>query len=86
METPEFTSKNEGVFTRFEPNQRVTYSWEWNHDGEVSEIDVRFSDEAVGTLVEISHTGFQKETSRAMHHSGWDSYIEGFLKILTPAD
>ena len=64
METPDFSGSNEGKFFRVEPNERVTYTWEWNGDGEVTEIDVRFQESLTGTLITLIHTGFTKEESR----------------------
>ncbi len=82
METPEFTGRNEGTFSRLEPEQRVTYTWEWNGDGEVTEIDVRFEESDTGTRVSLTHSGFTKDESVSNHNTGWDSYIEGFINHL----
>ena len=82
MEMPDFTGKNEGEFLAVDPNQRVVYTWEWNGDGEVSTIDVTFTASDSGTLVELKHTGFNKQESVDNHDSGWDSYIQGFTAHL----
>lgn len=82
MDTPDFSGKNEGVFSRVDPLSRLTYSWEWNEDGEVSIIDVRFSKTASGTRIELTHSGFSSEDSRSNHDSGWDNYIQGFTEHL----
>ncbi len=83
MAGPDFSAKNEGVFLIVEPPHRVKYTWEWNGDGEVTEIDVTFTEERGGTRVRILHTGFQKEESVVNHRSGWDSYLEGLERFLT---
>lgn len=82
METKEFTGRNEGKFSVVEPERRVVYTWEWNGDGEVTEIDVTFSKIPEGTAIAIVHTGFQNQQSVDNHQSGWDSYIEGFIAFL----
>jgi len=82
MEMPDFTGKNEGEFLIVEPDQRVVYTWEWNGDGEVSTIDVRFIATETGTRIELHHTGFTKPESVENHDAGWDSYIEGFKAFL----
>ena len=80
----DFTSTNEGKFLVVVPNKHVRYTWEWNHDGEITEIDVKFSrqgDDGADNSschIELEHVGFQKESSRKMHDDGWDSYISGF--------
>ena len=82
MRTPDFTMTNEGTFSLVEPEQRVVYTWEWNHDGEISTIDVRFSETPAGTQIDIVQSGFEKSESVEQHDAGWDSYIEGFTKFL----
>ncbi len=82
IDTADFTAKNEGKFSRVEPLSRLTYTWEWNKDGEVSTIDVRFTSVESGTQVDIVHSGFSSQESMSVHDSGWDSYIEGFSKHL----
>ena len=82
METADFTGRNDGVFSRVEPNQRVTYTWQWNNDGEVTEIDVRFCKVGSGTRLELRHSGFQSQNSVDNHDMGWDSYIQGFTDYL----
>ena len=79
METPDFNGKNEGKFLAVEPEKQLTYTWEWNGDGEVSEIDVAFEATDAGTRINITHSGFTKEESVTNHDSGWDSYMEGFI-------
>ena len=82
MENPDFTGRNEGVFLIVEPGQHVRYTWEWNNDGEVTEIDVVFNESPTGTRIVLQHTGFNKAESAEMHSGGWDSYIEGFTALL----
>ncbi|MCR9277930.1 MAG: SRPBCC domain-containing protein [Pseudomonadaceae bacterium] len=82
MDTPEFSGRNDGVFSLVEPGERVVYTWEWNGDGEISTIDVRFEAVGAGTRVTIFHSGFSKAESVANHRSGWDSYIQGLQNFL----
>lgn len=82
MENPEFTGKNEGEFLIVEPNRHVRYTWEWNNDGEITEIDVVFSESPTGTRIVLQHTGFKHAESAEMHASGWDSYINGLTEFL----
>ena len=82
METPEFVGRNEGRFLAVDPGTHIRYTWEWNRDGEISEIDVRFSASAAGTRITLVHSGFRSQVSTEMHDSGWDSYVEGFTAFL----
>ncbi len=82
METPEFSGRNEGAFLSLKENEHLRYTWEWNGDGEVTEIDVTFASVPAGTKVIILHTGFEKQESIVNHASGWDSYMAGLVDYL----
>lgn len=83
MDAPEFSASNEGTFSRVSPHERLTYSWEWNNDGEVTEVDVTFALHPDGTEIAITHSGFDKNESRDMHDSGWDNYVDGLIRHLS---
>ena len=88
METPEFTGRNEGRFLQVDAEKSLTYTWEWNGDGEVTEINVTFEPTPTGdlspakTLIRLLHKGFTREESLTDHDSGWESYVEGFVAYL----
>jgi len=82
MKSREYTGMNEGTFSVVEPGKRVVYSWEWNKDGEVTQIEVNFRSDGTGTAVHILHSGFEKEESVETHDSGWDSYVAGLVAAM----
>ena len=69
------------------PDHHLIYTWRWNDDDEVTTIDVEFSANAAGCKIDLKHLGFASEQSRALHDSGWDSYIKGLQEFMenTPA-
>ena len=71
-----------GKFLEFVQPSKLVYTWEWNNDGDVSQVTVVFSAVDEGTEIVIDHTGFAKESSRAIHDSGWDSYVAGINQLL----
>lgn len=71
-----------GTFLEFDRPTKVTYTWEWNDDGEVSEVHVSFNSTDEGTEVIIDHIEFTKEASRDTHDTGWDSYVAGLEQYL----
>lgn len=83
VETPQGMSQMHGVFHLCQYPERLKYSWEWNQDGEVTQIDVHFVKTATGTRIEIAHTGFHSKASRSTHDSGWDAYVDGVVNLLT---
>jgi len=82
MDTPEFSGRNEGTFLSVDAGRRLVYTWEWNGDGEVSEIDVTFSPLESGTQIDLVHRRFRQQESVDQHAIGWDGYIEGLAAFL----
>ena len=82
LETPEQTSRAEGIFFAVEKDRRVRYTWEWNRDGEITEIEVTFKDCESGSRLKILHSGFHSEESCNQHKIGWDNYVEGLEGLL----
>lgn len=71
----------EGVFKEVLPDEKLVYSWEWNHDGDVSEVTALFAGEGTGTRIEVVHTGLSNELSFAAHAAGWESYLASFKAL-----
>ncbi|MBL4890716.1 MAG: SRPBCC domain-containing protein [Rhizobiaceae bacterium] len=87
MEMPDIGMSNEGKFLEVVANALLKYTWEWNGDGEVTEITVifeahEFGGRENGTEIRILHSGFANKESAAMHDSGWDSYVDGLTKFI----
>lgn len=82
IETPEMSSSNQGTFLEVISNEFLRYSWEWDHNGEVTEIAVIFKHHTGGTEINLSHKGFTNLESRSMHDSGWDSYVDALTTLV----
>ncbi len=85
VDAPEQIMFNEGTFSVVEPGERLKYTWEWNGDGAVTEIEVLFAEGEEGTSLHLTHSGFASSESMAMHDTGWDSYVEGLKAHLEEA-
>jgi uncharacterized protein YndB with AHSA1/START domain len=70
METPEFVGSNEGKFLVVDAGTHLRYTWEWNGDGEISEIDVTFSASPTGTQIRLLHSKYQNQGSADLHSEG----------------
>lgn len=86
VETPDGNSVMVGEFLNLSRPSQLVYTWEWDNNGEITHITVDFKALADGTEIVIAHTGFQSEESRAMHDSGWDSYVNGVVQTLQAID
>lgn len=82
INTPDFKARCEGAFSVVEPDSRLVYSWSWEGDDNVTNIDVRFADDPGGTKVVLIHSGFYDEQSRTNHDHGWESFFVGFEAFL----
>ena len=72
-----------GKFLEFDRPAKLVYTWEWNQNGEVSQVQVVFNAVAANaTEVIIDHTGFKKVSSQETHDQGWDSYVAGLKQRL----
>lgn len=77
IEADDFVATNEGRFLIVDVGRHLRYTWEWNNDGQVSVIDVKFQDIPEGARIEVHHTGLADAQSVSNHEIGWDSYIRG---------
>jgi len=73
---------NEGRFLEVERDRHLRYTWEWNGDGKVTEIDVTFDDMAGNTRLTLVHSGFADDDSAERHSQGWDAYFDGLAAHL----
>jgi uncharacterized protein YndB with AHSA1/START domain len=83
IETADYTATNKGKFLEIVKNNFLKYSWEWNGDGEITEIAVKFDAKSNGTEIHLLHSGFRSSQSANMHDSGWDSYFEGLENFMS---
>ena len=71
-----------GQFQSLIENEALIYSWHWEGANEHTLVTVIFKEieNRGGTNINIEHTGFQSEESKAMHSFGWDSYFSQLEK------
>jgi len=72
----------DAVYREIDPGRRLVYSWEWNDDGEATEVEVEFLPTADGSSVRLSHSGFLKQDSFDRHADGWKNYFDGLTARL----
>ena len=58
VESPQGTSVMQGKFRTVSYPTQLIYSWEWNNDGEITQITVDFNELTDGTEIVIVHSGF----------------------------
>jgi uncharacterized protein YndB with AHSA1/START domain len=78
----QWDTQNEGEFLEVEENKHLRYTWEWNKDGDVTEIDVTFAAAPTGTRLTLVHRGFSNQERHDNHDAGWDGYIQGLTAFM----
>ena len=71
-----------GEFTEVRPPERLAYTWAWEEGpdaamagSERTLVVVDFVEDAGGTLVKLTHSGFSNEDIRGMHVRGWEAVL-----------
>lgn len=78
----QWDTQNEGEFLEVEENKHLRYTWDWNKDGDVTEIDVTFAAAPMGTRLTLVHSGFSSQDNHDNHDAGWDGYIKGLTAFI----
>jgi len=72
-----------GTITTWEPGRRLAFTW---YPGlsldEATDVEVRFTPSARGTVVELEHSGWERRrepvAKRAQYEQGWTPVLAGF--------
>lgn len=84
------TTSTWGTVIEWEPPHRVRFTW---HPGaptaEATEVEVRFSGQGTGTIVELIHRGWERRSdgadARSRYDSGWEPVFRRYLDRATAA-
>jgi uncharacterized protein YndB with AHSA1/START domain len=72
-----------GVVTRYEPGQRLTYTWNHGEGKGTTEVDIRFIADGPSTRLEITHSGWENLTDQTLasgYESGWNLVLASYMK------
>ena len=68
-----------------ETDKRLVYSWQWQDDNEITEVEVLFTQASAQTQAQLSHRGFITKDPKQRHLEGWHSYLDGFEQLIVNA-
>ena len=80
-----------GTVTTWEPPHRVVIAWKVNPEAAApTEIDVRFSEEAGATRVDLEHRGWERlgeraAEARASYADGWKGVFGAYAEVANAA-
>jgi uncharacterized protein YndB with AHSA1/START domain len=80
-----------GTITAWEPPHRVVISWKVNPEAAApTEIEVRFSEEAGATRVDLEHRGWERlgeqaAEGRASYNQGWTPVLGRYVEVANAA-
>jgi len=87
---PDGTTANWGEVIAWDPPQRLVIRWEVNPANPATEIEVRFSPIATGTVVELEHRGWERYGDNAAEKyagynsaEGWDLVLGRYAEACT---
>jgi len=72
-----------GQYREIVPNERLAFTWQWEHGSVVTHVDVTFR--AVGaeqTELSLVHTQFDNADQRERHNRGWSSCLASLARYL----
>jgi uncharacterized protein YndB with AHSA1/START domain len=81
-------TENWGEITVWEPPDRLVFSWHPGGDpAEATEVEVTFSAEGDGTLVQLEHRGWERlgdraHEVRAGYADGWQGVLEQYGRVV----
>jgi uncharacterized protein YndB with AHSA1/START domain len=78
-----------GNYLAIDPGRRIVHTLEWQapmgYESAGEKVEVRFTADGPGTIVEFTHTGVPDEASAQTHRRGWlDTFETLGARIATP--
>jgi uncharacterized protein YndB with AHSA1/START domain len=77
-----------GEYVEIRRPERLAFTWTWEGEAEIMSgsertlVEVEFSADGDGTVVELTHTRFADDRIRDLHGEGWTGCLDNLEKIL----
>jgi uncharacterized protein YndB with AHSA1/START domain len=73
-----------GEYREILPNERLRFSWQWEGNPSVTEVEVAFrAIDASRTELTLTHTEFSSEDARDRHGKGWAGCLSNLRRYVT---
>ena len=77
-----------GEYREVRRPERIVYTWQWEGDEEAMRgsadtlVEVDFAADGAGTLVTLTHSGFDGDEIATLHEHGWNGTLEQLAQHL----
>ena len=71
-----------GEYLVIDPPHRLSFTWQSQYTGGVSQVDIVLADRGATTWIVLSHTRLPEQT-RSSHRGGWTAMLERLATLLT---
>jgi uncharacterized protein YndB with AHSA1/START domain len=65
-----------GEFTQADAPRRIAFTWRWDGEEAVTQVDIELSPVEDGTALVLVHTGFTTRADRDNHFIGWSDCLD----------
>lgn len=85
---PQMDWRLRGRYTTFDPNQRLVFTWAWDHEPDTPErqVEVRFDPAGDGTRLTITHGPYgmsaSEQQDRQGHLEGWQHFSSQLSRVI----
>ena len=72
-----------GRYTEVDPPKLLGFTWQWDHEGEPSQVRVELTEVDGGTRMLLSHTALTDPEDAAGHLQGWELQLDRLAELVT---
>jgi uncharacterized protein YndB with AHSA1/START domain len=71
-----------GRYTEIERPSRLAFTWTWDGEERVTQIEIEFEEADGATTVRFTHSGLRDEASARSHEGGWSNCFDHLEEAL----
>lgn len=72
-----------GRYTEVDAPKLLEFTWQWDHEGEPSQVRVELTEVAGGTRMLLSHTGLSSPEDATGHLEGWELELNRLAELVS---
>jgi uncharacterized protein YndB with AHSA1/START domain len=72
-----------GQYTEVDPPNLLGFTWQWDHEGNRSQVRVELTEVADGTRMLLTHTDHTNAEDAAGHLQGWELELDRLAELVS---